>query len=73
MIILFDSRRPVKSDQRFGILPPRERRRPYTWQDLQDAAQMFGDLESAREHRQFDQRSEEAETQNRMERGYAVS
>jgi hypothetical protein len=46
--IVFDSARSVKSDRTFGDPPPRETRRPYTWQDLQDAAQMYGDIEADR-------------------------
>ncbi len=45
MKTIFDSAAPVKSDRPFGTLPRRE---PYTWQDLQEAAQMFGDAEADR-------------------------
>src|SRR5262245_52012840 len=46
MTTIFDSAAPVKSDRPFGTLPAPERRMPYTAQDLEDAAQMFGDVES---------------------------
>ena len=48
MTTIFDSAAPVKSDHLFGTMPARERRQPYTAQDLQDAAQMFGDAEADR-------------------------
>ena len=48
MTTIFDSAAPVKSDHLFGTLPARERRQPYTAQDQQDAAQMFGDAEADR-------------------------
>ena len=64
MSTIFDSAAPVKSDRRFGILPRRERRMPYTWQDLQDAAQMFGDAEAERllaeENRLLEEQAQEA-------------
>ena len=46
---IFDSARQVKTARPFGNLPGRERRMPFTWQDLQDAAQMFADAEVDRE------------------------
>ena len=48
MTTIFDSAASVKSDRSFGSLPARERRMPYTWQDLQDAALMFGEAEADR-------------------------
>ena len=58
MTTIFDSVASVKSDRPFGTLPRRERRMPYTWQDLQDAAQMFGDAET---DRHFEEQALEAE------------
>jgi hypothetical protein len=49
MTTIFDSARSVKTARRFGTLPARERRMPYTAQDLACAAQMFADAESDRE------------------------
>ncbi len=49
MTTIFDSAAPVKTARPFGTMPAREPRRPYTWQDLEDAAQMFGDAEADRE------------------------
>ena len=49
MTTIFDSARSVKTARRFGTLPARERRRPFTQADLDWAAQMFGDAESDRE------------------------
>src|SRR6516165_1798505 len=49
MTTIFDSAAPVKTARPFGTLPARERRMPYTAQDLAAAAQMFGDAESDRE------------------------
>jgi hypothetical protein len=49
MTTIFDSAAPVKSERPFGTMPARERRQPYTAQDLQDAAQMFADAEADRE------------------------
>src|SRR6516165_8666728 len=49
MTTLYDSATPVKPDRPFGILPPRERREPYTQADRDWAAQAFGELEDARQ------------------------
>jgi hypothetical protein len=49
MTTIFDSARSVKTARPFGTLPARGRRMPFTWQDLQDAAQMFADVEANRE------------------------
>jgi hypothetical protein len=57
MTTIFDSARPVKTARPFGILPPRERRKPYTWQDVLEAAQIFGDMEP---DRQLEERYEQA-------------
>jgi hypothetical protein len=48
MTTLFDSAAPVKSARPFGIPPARERRQPYTQDDLDWAAQTFGQLEDER-------------------------
>ena len=58
MTTIFDSAAPVKSDRTCGTLPARERRMPYTAQDLADAAAMFADAESDRE---LEARAREAE------------
>jgi hypothetical protein len=58
MTTIFDSARSVKTTRPFGTLPARERRMPFTWQDLQDAAQMFGDLEA---DRRLDEQARDAE------------
>ncbi len=57
MTTIFDSAAPVKTDRSFGTLPARERRMPYTAQDLQDAAQMFGDAD---ENRRLEEQAQEA-------------
>jgi len=41
MLTIFDSARVVKSRRSFGVLPARERRRPYTQADLDWAAQAY--------------------------------
>jgi hypothetical protein len=60
MTTIFDSARSVKTARTrpFGTLPRRERRMPYTAQDLADAAAMFADAESDRE---LEARAREAE------------
>jgi hypothetical protein len=49
MTTLYDSAAPVKSARPFGTLPARERRMPFTQDDLDWAAQTFGELEDNRE------------------------
>ncbi len=48
MITMFNSAAPVKLNRSFGILPPRERRMPYTQSDLDWAAQTFGEIDDNR-------------------------
>jgi hypothetical protein len=60
---IFDSARSVKTVRPFGTLPARERRMPYTWQDLASAAQMFADAEADRE---LETRALEAEWDDRF-------
>ena len=61
MQTITDPRRSVKSDR-----PARGRREPYTQADLDWAAQAFGDAETDRENRHYEELAAEAEWTDRF-------